>query len=259
MKAKLGDWITGGWRLLTARWQVWCVMMGIFVLPIGMVYGFSQYISLKTQPRITGSFLEIMSRSMTQSLTIGILTAFVVAIVASVFVGGLYRAAIKQARGEEIEISDLFSGVGLYVKVLVAMLIIGFLEYVGTMMCFFPAFIVRGMTFLTIPLIVDKGMEPLDALKASFEATKSDWLMWTLVGFVIPLLAALGIFACGVGFIFSYGLLFTCSGVAYRDCFDAPVAEPNPVDRLYSKECRNCKKMIPVRSNFCEFCGAGQT
>ncbi len=258
MRVNLGGWIAEGWKLMTARWTTWSLMVLLFGLPVFSVYAASEIISLRMQPTQIQSLREVLTRAMSQSLGIGLVTAFVVAAISAFFFGGLYRAAFKQIRNEEISVGDLFSGSGLYVRVLVTLLIIGALEFVGTLLCFFPAFIVRGMLFMALPLVVDRDMEPLQAIQLSFEKAKPDWLMWTLVGFVVPLLASLGIVACVIGFIFSYGLYFTISVVAYRDMFETSTAALSPVDALYSKECRQCKSMIPVRANFCEHCGAGQ-
>jgi len=257
MRVNLGSWIAEGWKLLTEKWQTWSLMVLIFSLPVFAVYAMSEVISLQMQSNVQ-SWREVVTRAMSRSFGIGLLTAFVVAAISALFFGGLYRAAFKQMRNEEMSVSDLFSGTGMYVRVLVTLLIIGALEFVGTLLCFFPAFIVRGMLFMALPLVVDRDMEPWEAITTSFEKAKPDWLMWTLVGFVVPLLSALGIVACLIGFVFSYGLYFTISAVAYRDMFEVTTPALSPVDALYSKECRQCKSMIPVRANFCEYCGAGQ-
>lgn len=257
MRVNLGAWIGQGWNLLAARWTTWCGMIFILSLPVAVVYGVSEVISFRLQPRNVQSLREILTHVMGQSFGISLLTALIVTAISALFYGGLYRAAFKQIRNEEISVGDVFSGVDLYVRVLVTMLIIGALEFVGTLLCFFPAFIVRGMLFMALPLVVDRGMEPLDAIRLSFETAKPDWLMWTLVGFVVPILSALGIVACLIGFLFSFGLYFTISVSAYRDVFETAPAVSR-LDALYSKECRQCKAMIPLKANFCEHCGAGQ-
>lgn len=257
MRVNLGAWIGQGWNLLAARWTTWCGMIFILSLPVAVVYGVSEVISFRLQPRNVQSLKEVLTQVMGQSFGISLLTALIVTAISALFYGGLYRAAFKQIRNEEISVGDVFSGVDLYVRVLVTMLIIGALEFVGTLLCFFPALIVRGMLFMALPLVVDRGMEPLDAIKLSFETAKPDWLMWTLVGFVVPILSALGIVACLIGFLFSFGLYFTISVSAYRDIFET-APSVSRLDALYSKECRQCKAMIPLKANFCEHCGAGQ-
>ena len=258
-KVRFGEWISEAWNLLTAKWQTWITIAVIFVIPIGVIYAGMQYFSYKTQPPVTeGNIIQTLIESFVQSMTLGILTQFLITFVEAFFIGGIYNTAFKQLNGEEISPSDIFSGTEFYVNILVASLIIGLLEFAGAFLCYIPSLIVRGLFFMTIPLIVRKNLPPLEALKQSFNATKGDWLMYTLFAFVVALLSALGVVACIIGVLFTLPLLFLTTAVAYRDCFEPELKPRSRVDELYSKYCRNCGASIPVNASFCDKCGAGQ-
>jgi uncharacterized membrane protein len=125
-------------------------------------------------------------------------------------------------------------------------------------MCYLPAFVVAGLTYFTLPLIVRKNVGVLDALTQSKDVAKKDWIMFTLFAFVVSLIAQVGVYACYVGIIFSFPLTFTIGVVAYRDCFEPGLKPESEVEALYTKSCRRCGASIPVDAAFCDRCGAGQ-
>ncbi len=258
-RVRFGEWISEAWSMLNAKWQVWIAIAVIYLIPVGMVHVAMEYISLKNQPLINqDQLLRSMIDNFTTSMTLGLMTEFISTFVEAFFLGGIFLTAFKQMHGEEISPSDIFSGTEYYVNILVASLIISVLQFVGVFMCLFPALIVQGLFFLTIPLVIRKNLPPLDAMKESFNATKGDWVMYTIFAIVAAVLSVLGLVVCLVGVVFTLPLLFLTMAVAYRDCFEPELRPMSRVDELYSKHCRSCGTSIPVNASFCSKCGASQ-
>jgi zinc-ribbon domain len=217
-EVKWGEWIGGGWQMLMERWQVWVPMMLIFVLallvPILPVYILLLGAGLASQggdaPSAAVGILFPLVGLAGMLITIG-LSAFMM--------GGLYRTAFKQMRGETISIGDLFSGKDLMVNMLLTLLLVGLCTIGGAFLCIIPAYIVGGLLMFSVPLVVERGLSPVDALRASFEKTKGNWLMFTLFAFVLALIAGAGAIACYVGMLLTYPLYFLITAVAYRDVF----------------------------------------
>ena len=126
---------------------------------------------------------------------------------------------MKQLRGEPFSLGDLFSGGDCFLRVLGVVILIAILASLGMMLCILPAFIVQGLCFFAIPLVVERRMGPVAAIPASIEATKKDWLMFTAFALVVQLIAGAGAILCYVGLLASYPLLFLITSVAYRDVF----------------------------------------
>ncbi len=261
-RVKIGEWIQTSFKNIQSDWQSWCLMMIVyFIPPVGM-YLAIQFFQLKfgNMGRVT-NFKELLERSLDQSLIIGVITVIAITAVSAFFIGGLYKAAFKKLEGEPIDIQDLFSGIDCFPSVLAASLVINILAFMGQLLCLFPAFIVQGLLIFTLPIIVKENLSPVEALQKSFETAKQDWLMLTVYAFAINLIAALGLFGCCVGILFTYPLSFVGSVVAYRSYF-MPSDEKTPVrsrlDELYSKNCKNCGNSLDVRASFCDRCGTSQ-
>jgi hypothetical protein len=207
------EWIGEGWQMFAVRWKVWVlqtlIIFLIFAVPIIPIYGWLIFLDFTGQ-----------SQQPPPMFIAFVLAAVPLFILASIyFWGGFWRTATKQLRGEDISVRDLFYGGTIFLQLLGASIPLGLLYIIGSLLCFFPAFIVQGLFHFAIPLIVDRRMSVGDAISASFSATKGHWVMFSLFAFVIYLLATAGVFLCYVGLLASYPLQITIMAVAYRDTF----------------------------------------
>jgi hypothetical protein len=274
--------------MFAARWQVWVlqilILFLVFVIPLAPFYAWA--VGAEIASAQTGRPPEPPA----MLIPVALIGAPLMLLVAAFLWGGLWKTAIKQLRGESISVGDLFSGGDVFPRMIGAFLAIGIMATLGALLCFFPAFVVIGLFFFTIPLIVDQNLDVSSALSASFEATKKNWLMFTLFAFVVAILASLGQFACYIGLLATYPLQFTIATIAYRDVFGVPGArsfastqvstptsyagqswpvqppppQPSPPQPVFSRpqpeqpviRCPQCGATLTRTANFCNFCGA---
>src|SRR5262249_9440516 len=135
----------------------------------------------------------------------------------SYLLGGVYGAVFKQLRGEQITVGDVFSGGKYFTRVLGASVLIGIAAGIGGICLAIPGLIVGGLTFLAIPMIIEGGKGSIDAIKASSEVTKKDWIMFTVFSLALGFVAGLGSIACGIGVLATAPLAFLGHALAYRD------------------------------------------
>lgn len=289
-----GEWIGEGWQMFVDRWQVWVlqilILLLLFAIPVIPFY-----------LMVVGMQIEAAQSGNPPQLPVMMIPLILVAaplfLLGGAFIlGGLWKTAFKQLRGEAISVGDLFSGGDVFLRILGAMVAVGFLAILGGLLCVFPALIVAGLLYFTIPLIVERDMSVGDAISASYEATKQHWFMFTLFAIVVAILASLGQYACGVGILATYPLQFTIAAVAYRDLFGvagarsfssrhattptsyagqswpvapqhpAPSAAPQPTPVFSAQQpvepvqpvtrCSQCGATLTRAANFCNFCGA---
>lgn len=81
-------------------------------------------------------------------------------------------------------------------------------------------------TFFAFPLLVERKLEPMDALRLSYRAVKAN--LWPLAGlfFLVFFLAIAGMLCCYVGFFLVAPLAVAAVFVAYRKIF--PEVGPTP-------------------------------
>jgi uncharacterized membrane protein len=252
---KFGDWIGEGWNLFSKEWKTWTAMSVIALLPMVLfiivcyiLYFVVIFATAYGHSRTgAGSALTIVG--------VFFFIGFLVTIYLVFTLCGMFRAAMKQIHGEKIEVSDLWKG-GRYVLPMILLYIVNsFLTCIGVLLCFFPAFIVQGLVYLSYPILVREDCGPIEAVQKSWGLAKKDWLMFTLFALVVGIVAQAGAYLCLIGIFFTFPLQFTIAAVAYRDCFESGAADSGTIS---TKPCKNCGKAIPGPANFCDHCGASQ-
>jgi uncharacterized membrane protein len=281
-QVRFGEWISEGWKMFTAQWKGWVLLsLGLFCAVAIPVTAFAVFIyaaSFAAALQQAGSQASSAAAPLSAFLIFGsfFLFAIVMLPLSALLTGGMHRAALKQLRGGQVEFSDLFSARDQYLPLLGAMLLTGLLVGLGFLLCVIPAFIVAGLLFFTFPLIIDRKLGVIEAMRVSSEMTKPNLLMFTLFAFVVQLIASAGTYACYIGLLVTLPLMFTMTAAAYRDCFGLegaaalpPAAEPwlgasysppalvsTPTQQPpVATVCPNCEAVLPASARFCFRCG----
>lgn len=215
---KWGEWINEGWQLFAAKWQVWVPMMLVFILAL-VVPILPVYIMLIGVNVAAGGDPEAMGAVPAVLPLIGGLGGLVTVALSAFMLGGVYRTAFKQMRGEPISVKDLFSAGDVFPSMLGALFLVGISVAVGAVFCLVPGFLAAGLFFFTFPLIVEKKLGVIEAMQRSFETTRPNMWMFMLFAFVVAILGSLGQLACYVGLLVTYPLQFLIAAAAYKDCF----------------------------------------
>lgn len=283
-QVRIGDWIGEGWKMFTEQWKGWVtISLGFFVAivaPVGVFFVgiyVTMIATMMSQPATRGAPPQVPVE-MIIVLYLGMFGILIILMPLSVFVmGGAYRAAFKQLRGGRVEFRDLFSARDCFWRLLGASIIHSLLVGVGMLLCIIPGFIVAGLMFFTLPLIVERDLGVFEAMSASRDVAQRNLFKFTLFAILVQIIASIGSQACYVGLLATWPLMFTISAVAFRDCFGvegarsfsqrasppsgypaaaATYGAPSPEGSI---ACPNCHGSLPPTARFCYHCGAGLT
>jgi hypothetical protein len=275
-QVRFGDWINEGWNMFVAQWRGWVIMsLGLFcvvALPIIVLVFFMYAAMIASAVGARGGGADA-SPFVALTFFGGIFLIVLITLPISVLlIGGMYRAAFKQLRGGRVQFSDLFSTRDCYWKLLGATILHGLLITVASFFCVIPGWIVGGLLFFAVPLVVERNLGPVEALQLSVEVTKKNWVMFTLFALLVQIIASLGSVLCYIGLLASWPLLFTMTAAAYKDTlglagmppvpssavWQAPEYPPPPVNppQPSTRLCPNCQASLPLEAQFCFRCGA---
>lgn len=220
-KVRFGEWIGEGWNMFAEQWKVWVlnalVLSLVTIIPAIAIY-IAVFLVAAASAGRGGVGLSIAM------LPLMFLAAILIIACSTFLIGGMYRTAFKQLRGEPISTGDLFSAGDRFLPLLGASIVIGILVMIGMALCIIPAFIVAGALYFTLPLVVERGLGVGEAIQKSRDATRGDLFMFVVFTLVVLLLAQAGSYLCYVGLLVTWPLQFTIAAVAYRDCFGVPGA-----------------------------------
>lgn len=184
------------------------------------------------------------------------------ALLTPVLLGGWMLSARKAEDGGTLEISDLFSGFGpllnsliligavvlvceLVIAVVVGALGLGAvgamvggaaysstasvmagvgMGFLGMLVAMVMGLIIAIMLWFAVPLVVFDGMPPIEAMKASFDASMRNVAAFLIFGLISLVLSILAFVPFGLGWLVLLPVMFLSMYTSYRGVFGRPVA-----------------------------------
>lgn len=129
---------------------------------------------------------------------------------------GLIKIALDFVEGKKAEFMDLFRHYNLFVKYFIGSTIYGLLIGLGLILLIIPGiFLIIRLQFYNF-LIVDKGLGPIEALKASWQLTKGSSMNLFLYGLAALGVILLGLLALVVGIVVAIPVTMLATAFIYR-------------------------------------------
>jgi uncharacterized membrane protein len=155
--------------------------------------------------------------------------AILVALVVALFLGaGIVNFSLKVARGQPYQFGDLFGGGKFFLSMFAAGLLIGIAVQIGMAFLVVPG-VILSLGFSVAPwVIVDRGLGPIEGMKASWELTdghKGTIFIFNLIAFGLSLA---GVCACGVGTLVVVPILCIAHAYIYLKLSGQQVAQAGP-------------------------------
>ena len=116
---------------------------------------------------------------------------------------GVSYANLRAARGDKLEIKDMFEAFKNYVNVVLANLLAGAIIIIGLVLLIVPGIIFACKLAFVPYLVVDRKMEAIEAVKESWRMTGGHAWKVFFIGVLAVLLAIAGLICFGVGIIFA--------------------------------------------------------
>jgi uncharacterized membrane protein len=132
-------------------------------------------------------------------------------------IAGLHIFTIKKILGRKATFGDMFQGLNFFVPTLLASLVIGLFIGVASLFLIIPGLVVAAMYKFTYLFIVDKHMDFWQAMRASHEVVRRDYVGFTLFLVLLILVDILGVLCFAVGIFVALPVTFAAITVAYRE------------------------------------------
>ena len=114
---------------------------------------------------------------------------------------GVAYACLKASRGDKLEIKDIFAAFQNYWNAVLASLLVTVIVVIGFILIIVPGFIFLCKLAFTPYLVVDRKMEVIEAVKASWKMTNGHGWKVFLIGLLGILIGIAGLICLGVGII----------------------------------------------------------
>jgi uncharacterized membrane protein len=204
----VGAAIGYGWKKFSENIGPFIILM-LAVLAAAVVVGIIQGL---LSPDSTGFLAIVWS---------GLLSA-IAYVVMSIVQAGVWRAGLGVTRGERPEVSMLTRTDNIVPYIITNVLVaLGF--FVGFILCVLPGLVWLLFTAYAPLLALDKGMEPVEAIKTSINRVKDNFGRVFLVLLVAYIVYIVGACLCGVGLLFTAPIALVAIVYSYRALNQEPV------------------------------------
>jgi len=102
---------------------------------------------------------------------------------------GMFRMAIKSARGQSVEVGEVFSGFSDFGRYFVGGLLYLGIMIVGILACCIGIFPAMGLVLFLFPLMVDKGYTAGQAYNVCWDYFKIEWIMLIVTAIILAMFA----------------------------------------------------------------------
>lgn len=117
---------------------------------------------------------------------------------------GVAFAYLKAAKGDKIEIKDMFEAFQTYWNAVLASLLVGVIVIIGFILLIVPGIIFACKLAFTPYLVVDRKMGVIEAVKGSWSMTGGHAWKVFLIGLLAIPISIAGLICFGVGIILSF-------------------------------------------------------
>jgi uncharacterized membrane protein len=125
-----------------------------------------------------------------------IISLILTAAIQSAYLGGV----LDIANGQQVSIGSFFRPRNIG-AVVIAGLIVGVITSIGLFLCVIPGLIASIMLMFTTVSLIDRNLRPIDAIKTSFNISKTHFGSVFLAWLVMVVAIIIGAIICGVGLL----------------------------------------------------------
>ncbi len=130
---------------------------------------------------------------------------------------GLLMMGIRRSVDYEISVGDLFAQFSRIVPLFFTVVLMYFFLLIGYALLFLPGIYLTIAYLLAVPLVVDKNMNPWQALETSRKVVTKHWFRMFGFSLLTLLVIVLGGLALGIGLLWAIPVAVIAMGIAYRN------------------------------------------
>src|SRR3954468_4134581 len=230
----IGDAFSWAWNKFTNNAVPLIVSTLVYAVIVGVLYGIVYGLAFALAPdavssydSYSGGFEYSASTSLGAASIAVLVVGGILLLVALAAIQSAYLVGVLDiANGQPVTIGSFFKPrqVG---SVVIATLIIGIAGIIGSLY-FILGIVISIFTLFATVAIVDRGLSPIDGIKASIDITKANFVQVLLTWLVAGVTVIVGAIVCGVGLLVAVPVAALITVYAYRRLTGGQIAELNP-------------------------------
>ncbi|WP_436277679.1 hypothetical protein [Mycolicibacterium frederiksbergense] len=153
----------------------------------------------------------------------GLILLVLLAAISSAYIGGI----LDIANGVPVTAGSFFKP-RLIGPVIIATVLVGVATAIGNALCYLPGLIVSIFAFFTTVALLDRNLSAIDAIKASIDITKNNFVQVLITWLLFAVIIFVGSLLCGIGIIVAAPVAILFEVYAFRRLTGGQVAPLTP-------------------------------
>ncbi|KMJ51711.1 proline rich protein [Rhodococcoides fascians] len=157
--------------------------------------------------------LNVVLRS--DSIVLSLIFSIIVGVVALLIQAALVRGALHEVDGVKPAFGSFFQ-FGNVAAVIIAGILVGIATSIGFVLLIIPGIVITFFTWWTFQFVIDRGDEPIPAIKASAQAIASNGGTLFVLALALVGLNIVGAIPLGLGLLVTIPITIIAGTYAYR-------------------------------------------
>lgn len=170
-----------------------------------------------------------VTESVAMAFIMQIVSSLLIAAASYPFMAGVNMIGIRRAAGQPISFKETFGYLHKATPLVITAILMTLLIQLGILLLIIPGIYLSIAYILAIPLVVERGLSPWEALETSRKAITQHWFKVFGLFFVTGLVVTVSALPLFIGLVWTLPWAIIVMGVLYRTIFGVqPVASDTP-------------------------------
>jgi uncharacterized membrane protein len=170
--------------------------------------------------------MELIQMGMVESaaepsmiIMVSIVGQFIINLVILPIITGIFILGVRRSVNAPIEATSIFKYYKKTISLFLTMLLMYLMILLGFILLIIPGIYLTIAYFMAMPLVVEKGLSPWQALEVSRKTITHRWFSVFFFGIVISFLLMISMIPLGIGLIWTAPMMMIAYGILYRNMF----------------------------------------
>lgn len=148
---------------------------------------------------------------------------------------GFFIVAFKIMKRQSTSFDDFFRGFNNFLPLSLTNILVSIVTLIGFILLIIPGIYLAVAYCFAIPLVVDKKMQPWEAMETSRKLITKQWFTFFILGIVLLLINIVGAIPAGLGLLITVPLSYCTIAAAYESVVGLPMtsaATPDITDTI---------------------------
>ena len=133
---------------------------------------------------------------------------------------GIMLISIRRARGEFIRATMVFDGFDRLGPLILLLIMMGLAVLLGMILLILPGIYLAVAYSFAVPLCIDKGLGPWEAMEVSRKLVTSRWFTYFFTYFLCGIITIISALPFGIGLIWTIPMTYNLIGSLYVEAFN---------------------------------------